>query len=134
MKQHLAALRFKAITWKRQSCSKRLLSRSRIVQLTPEDIKEVADNLNCFGVHPLAKSRFLKFKDNSVSEIQSAWFDLLHGSDEVKLRMNNCKSELFGFGKSAIQELLGYYDPDKYPLRNANVNSGLRFLGYDIND
>jgi hypothetical protein len=35
-------------------------------------------------------------------------------------------------GKAAIQETLGYYDPDKYPLRNANTNAGLRFLGYDV--
>jgi len=46
--------------------------------------------------------------------------------------MNNCASKLFGFGKSATQETLGYYDPDNFPLRNVNTDAGLRFLGYDV--
>jgi hypothetical protein len=99
------------------------------MQLTKSEVETVARHLNCFG-NRLALSRFLKGNDHDT--IRKSWSDLIHGSGEVKFRMNNCSSALFGFGKSAIQETLGYYDPAKYPLRNANTNAGLRFLGYNV--
>ncbi len=105
-------------------------SPAKIMHLTKAELRMVAESLNCFG-NRLALSRFLN--GNSPDMIRKSWSDLIHGSGEVKFRMNNCNSALFGFGKSAIQETLGYYDPDKYPLRNANTNAGLRFLGYNVN-
>ena len=95
------------------------------MRLTKSEVRVVAESLHCFG-NRLALSRFLK--GNGLDTIRRFWSDLIHGSGEQKFRMNNCNSALFGFGKSAIQETLGYYDPDKYPLRNANTNAGLRFL------
>jgi hypothetical protein len=44
--------------------------------------------------------------------------------------MTHCYERLVGFGQSATQELPGWFDPRKYPIRNANSNAGLRFLGY----
>jgi hypothetical protein len=99
------------------------------MQLTKSEVETVSKHLNCFG-NRLALSRFLK--GNDLDTIRESWSDLIHGSGEAKFRMNNCSSALFGFGKSAIQETLGYYDPAKYPLRNANTNAGLRFLGYNV--
>jgi hypothetical protein len=106
------------------------LAKSRIIQITSDQIASLAGRLNCFWVLPIAKAKFLN--NNDEQSIQKSWFDLIHGSDEVKLRMNNCAATLFGFGKSAIQETLGYYDPEHFPLRNVNTNAGLRFLGYDV--
>jgi hypothetical protein len=74
--------------------------------------------------------RFLN--GNDLDTIRRSWSGLIHGSGELKLRMNNCNSALFGFGKSAIQETLGYYNPGKFPLRNANKNAWPRFLGYNV--
>jgi hypothetical protein len=108
----------------------RYLSRSRVMQLTSAEIETIAGRLNCFGVNALAKAKFVNNNDRAT--VRKAWFDLIHGSGELKLRMNKCRTALFGFGKSAIQETLGYYDPDKYPLRNENTNAGLRFLGYNV--
>jgi hypothetical protein len=102
----------------------------KIMQISKAEVRMVAEKLNCFG-NRLALSRFLK--GNDLDTIRRSWSELIHGSGEVKFRMNNCNSALFGFGKSAIQETLGYYDPDKYPLRNTNTNAGLRFLGYNVN-
>jgi hypothetical protein len=105
------------------------LAPAKVLQITKNEVRMVAGSLNCFG-NRLALSRFLK--GNDLDAIRKSWSDLIHGSGELKLRMNNCNSALFGFGKSAIQETLGYYDPDKFPLRNANTNAGLRFLGYNV--
>ncbi|HEX4137934.1 MAG TPA: hypothetical protein VHY84_25215 [Bryobacteraceae bacterium] len=46
--------------------------------------------------------------------------------------MESCKAALHGFGRSAIQETMGYYFPTDFPLRNQNVNAGLRFFGYRV--
>lgn len=105
------------------------LTPAKVLLLTKGEVEAVAESLNCFG-NRLALSRFLK--GNNLDTTRKSWSDLIHGSGEVKFRMNNCSSSLFGFGKSAIQETLGYYDPGKYPLRNANTNAGLRFLGYNV--
>ncbi len=109
---------------------RRLLAKSKVPHLTATEIKAVAGSLNCFGVLELAKVRFLK--GNKADTIRKAWFELIHGSADLKLRMNRCREMLYGFGKSAIQETLGYYDPKKFPLRNENTNAGLRFLGYKV--
>lgn len=105
------------------------LAQPKFSQLTPDEVKMIAGELNCFG-NRLALSRFLK--GNDLDKIRKNWSHLVHGKDEVKLRMNNCHTALFGFGKAAIQETLGYYDPNQYPLRNENTNAGLRFLGYKV--
>jgi hypothetical protein len=105
------------------------LAATKVMRLSESEVRMMAKSLNCFG-NRLARSRFLK--GNDLNTVRKSWCDLIHGSGDVKFRMNNCHAALFGFGKSAIQETLGYYDPDKYPLRNANTNAGLRFLGYNV--
>jgi hypothetical protein len=108
----------------------RLLAGPKILHLTTTEIEAVARSLNCFGNLPLAKAKFLN--NNDPATVRKAWFELIHGTGDVKFRMNRCREMLFGFGKSAIQETLGYYYPDQYPLRNENTNAGLRFLGFRI--
>jgi hypothetical protein len=108
----------------------RLLAQPGISELTKAEIKEVAGSLNCFGNLALAKAKFLN--NNDPATIRKAWFELIHGTGEVKFRMNRCREMLYGFGKSAIQEMLGYYYPDRYPLCNENTNAGLRFLGFKL--
>jgi hypothetical protein len=50
---------------------------------------------------------------------------------QPRFRMHSA-SKLFGFGKSATLETLGYNHPDKFPLRNGNTNAGPRFLGHKV--
>lgn len=106
----------------------RYLAPEKVMHLTKSEVEMVARSLNCLGKRFVP--RFLK--RNNLDTVRESWYDLIHGSGDVKFRMNKCNAALFGFGKSAIQETLGYYDPSKYPLRNANTNAGLRFLGYNI--
>jgi len=75
---------------------------------------------------------FLNPMNNNLRSIRSAWKDLLHGKGLLEARMSECHRVLKRFGRSSIQELVGFFDPNQYPLRNSNSNAGLRFLGYDV--
>jgi hypothetical protein len=77
------------------------------------------------------RTRFLNPRNNRLSAVRAEWKFLLHGTDDpIEARMTRCNQRLFGFGQSAVQELPGWYEPKKYPIRNANSSAGLRFLGY----
>jgi hypothetical protein len=77
------------------------------------------------------RSRFLSQK-NSTATIRKAWNHLLYGSEPDTERMSMCASKLYSFKRSSVQELLGFYAPKKYPIRNATVNAGLRFFGFNV--
>ena len=111
---------------------KELLSKKNIEELDAKKIKQVADCLHCLNSMPIQKHKFINPKNNNIQTIKVAWKDLLYGEDALPIRMNRCKDRLKSFGRSSIQEILGNYDPEKYPIRNTNCNSGLRFFGYDV--
>jgi len=108
------------------------LAEPKVTQLTKDQVKEIAQRLNCFATNHLALFRFVSKIDRDLEAIRKHWSDLVHSEENIKIRMDNCHSALFGFGRAAIQETLGYFDPDQYPLRNETTNAGLRFLGYSI--
>lgn len=105
------------------------LSAEHIDKLTKEEVQETANRLQCMNDGRVL-TRFLA--NNSTPTVRSAWKELLHGSAPVTARMSLCAGKLYGFKRSSVQELLGFFAPDEYPLRNANVNAGLRFLGFDV--
>ncbi len=68
-----------------------------------------------------------------TKKIRKAWALLLHNDRTLPTdQMTACARSLFGFKRSSVQELLGWYRPKQFPLRNVNVDSGLRFLGYGV--
>jgi hypothetical protein len=107
------------------------LSRSRIGAIRRSDIENVVAGLNCMN-DGRQRSRFLDPSRNSTTVIRSAWAELLYGLDPDTERMSKCAVMLFGFKRSSVQELLGFYAPKKYPLRNATVNAGLRYFGFNV--
>jgi len=109
-----------------------LLQRDRIPQLSWEDARSVADRLHAMGARQLNKYKFLNGRNNSIETIRSAWADLLFGKDSEDRRIRSCDDRLRFFGISSIQELLGCFYPEQYPLRNSNSDSGLKFLGFDV--
>lgn len=111
---------------------KSLLSQNKIDKVDKKEIKQVVDRLNCMNSVPLAKSMFLNPKNNDVATIRRSWTNLLYGTAPLQSRMSDCKNSLKFFGRSSIHELLGYFEPTKYPLRNTNSSAGLRFFGYDV--
>lgn len=122
------------ITW-RQGSSRLIgkkLKKNNIKNLQWDEVAEVVGQLNCMTSLPLNKVRFLNPENNDIDTIRSAWSKLLYGDEELKIRMTLCKQALRYFGSSSVQELLGFFAPDEYPLRNSNSNAGLRFFGYDV--
>jgi len=110
----------------------KLLQRDRISELSWLDARSVADRLHAMGARQLNKYKFLNGTNNTIEAIRSAWTDLLFGRDSEDRRIRSCDERLRFFGMSSIQELLGCFYPDQYPLRNSNSDSGLKFLGFDV--
>jgi hypothetical protein len=108
------------------------LAITRITSISGNDVRDVVDCLHCMNAYPANKSKFLNDKKNDLSSIRNAWNNLLHGKEPLETRMTECHRTLRWFGRSSIQELVGFFYPDKYPLRNSNSNAGLRFFGYHL--
>lgn len=120
------------IIW-RQKSSKLVgnkLESNNITNLQMKDVEEIVGQLNCMKAVPLNKTLFLN--NNDIETVRSAWSDLLYGDDELQIRMARCKEKLKWFGSSGVQELLGFFDPEEYPIRNSLCNACLRFFGYDV--
>ena len=107
-----------------------LLAPHEIRNLSWDQIREVIDCLNCMNSFPINKTKFLN--NNDLNIILESWSNLIYGSDDLKIRMVDCKKALIYFGDSSIQELIAFYNPETYPIRNSNSNAGLRFFGYDV--
>ena len=111
----------------------RLLSPDNLKHLDRAGIAEVVGVLNCMNVDARVRERFLRSPKNTTKKIRKAWSLLLHNDLALPTdQMTVCARSLYGFKKSSVQELLGWYRPKQFPLRNVNVDSGLRFLGYDV--
>ena len=111
----------------------RLLNRESINSLSREGVREVAGCINAMN-HRLNKFKFLNPKNNSIVEIRKSWRHLLHGEGTEVMRITQCNSDLklYSFGTSSIQELLGWYYPEKYPLKNGNSDAGMLLFGFKV--
>ena len=77
------------------------------------------------------RNKFLNSQNNALRDVRTAWKRLLHQTSlPIEQRMTQCAERLVAFGPSAVQELVGWFAPTRYPLRNANADAGLRFLGF----
>jgi hypothetical protein len=136
---HAAAYKTWALTqqderWREtfSSLIRGLLAKDRIDTLTIEEAKKVVDCLNCMNARQLNKFKFLQPRNNDIGKIRSAWKELLFGGDSVEKRMQNCDASLHSFGPSSVQELLGWFFPEAFPIRNTNSDAGLRFFGFRV--
>lgn len=96
------------------------------------DVKDIANSLNCMNSFPINKAGFLNKSNNNLRNIKKGFIELIHGENDIKTRLHYCKNQIKFFGDSSVQELIGFYFPNKYPIRNGNSNAGLRYLGYDV--
>ena len=108
------------------------LAKARIASIDINDVENIVRCLNCMNAVPLNKTMFLNPRNNNLTSITNAWNILLHGEGPLEVRMSECHRALKRFGRSSIQELVGFFYPNQYPLRNRNSNAGLRFFGYKI--
>ena len=107
------------------------LSLKNINKINRNDLEEITKCFHCMNSMPINRTRFLNPLNNELKEIKKKFKILLHDNTfDLIERMKQAK--MIGFGKSAVQELLSLYFPEKHPVVNSNSNSGLKFFGYDI--
>lgn len=113
------------------------LSKNNISYITTEDARKVLNCLNCMTSRKSNISEFLDLRPNvgnDIISIRKFWNVLIHGENNIIERMHECEKNLRSFGTSATQELIAFYYPEEFPIRNTNVNSGLRLFGYKVSD
>ena len=110
-----------------------LLAPGRIDKLSWNDVKAVVMCLHCLASYPINRTKFLNSSNNSLKDIIACWKLLLHSGPITSQKINHVTSTLNNFGISSVQELIGWYYPDKYPLMNSNSDCGMRFFGYKVN-
>jgi hypothetical protein len=75
-------------------------------------------------------------KENPIQKIRVSLKYLLYSNDELDLRIHNlCVNpyyKLSQFKSSGTQEIIGWVNPKKYPLRNDKADEALKLLGYEI--
>ena len=110
----------------------KLLAPGNIDHLTWADVKEVVKCLHCLASYPINRTKFLNPSNNSLKDIIACWKLLLHSGQITSQKIDKVTSTLNNFGISSVQELIGWYYPDKYPLMNKNSDCGMRFFGYKV--
>lgn len=74
--------------------------------------------------------------ENDLSGVRRTISYLLFGSDDPVLRMYRCVNDpayrLRQFGRSAVQELLGWTNSEGIPICNSRTLRSLRWMGFDV--
>jgi hypothetical protein len=115
-----------------------LLSEKNIDTLSKEGARKIYANLHSGAMRT---RRFGADEDfitqNSIERIRSSLKYLLYSNDELDLRIHQlCEPKsplkLKQLKSSGSQELIGWVNPNKYPIRNDKADKALKFLGIDI--
>ncbi len=109
-----------------------LLAPDKIDHLSWKDAESVVMCLHCLRSYPINQKKFLNPKNNSLKDIRECWKTLLHTGPINKDKIDKVTSTLHNLGISSVQELIGWYYPEKYPLINNTSNIGMCFFGYDV--
>lgn len=118
----------------------KLLSEKHIDNLTTEEAKEIYGNLHSGAMRTRrfrADETFVK--ENSIQKIRTSLKYLLYSNDELDLRIHqlcddNSPYKLKQLKSSGAQELIGWVNPDKYPIRNDKADKALGLLGLQLDE
>ncbi|MCB0627978.1 MAG: phospholipase D family protein [Saprospiraceae bacterium] len=122
--------------------NKTLSSEQKIKNSSMDDIFQAIDvchsihsRLRFFdGGHDTLKKVFIK--KNELKQVQNVISYLLYGQDDYVTRMGNCIFDesyaVKEFGRSAIQELLGWVNKENIPICNGRTVKVLRYLGFNV--
>lgn len=108
-----------------------LLDEAAITSLTMPLARDVYSSLHS---SERAIQRFGRDKDfvaeNSIESIIASFSALLHGDERIEFRINSALTthKLKHFGPSGVQELNGWFHPQKYPVRNSLAEKALSLL------
>lgn len=115
-----------------------LLSNNHIDDLTEDEAKKIYANLHSGAMRTRRFGADEKFvSENSISQIRNSLKYLLYSNDELDLRIHqlcemNSPYKLKQLKSSGAQELIGWVNPDKYPIRNDKADDALRLLGIEL--
>lgn len=110
---------------------KKLTSRPRIMTISADEVRQVLDTFNCFGLGANMHGHASKFiEENSLDDIRSHWDNLLNSGDITAAKVKEC-CELNRCGDSSVSELIAWRFPDKYPIMNTCSKKGLWFFGIE---
>ena len=121
---------------------KRLASTEDIERASFEEIGDAVDVCHSFhdrqrffsGGHVTHLEEFKK--SNDLKQIKKVLGYLLYGKDDYITRMGNCifapEYKLNQFGRSGVQELLGWVNKEDIPICNSRTVKALRYLGYKV--
>jgi len=128
---------------KRYPTIKKVLgSPEAISQATAEDIAEALSTCHSFydrlrffkGGHDAHIKTFIE--GNDIEQIKKTLTYLLYGKDDPIKRMARCIFDSFyklnHFGRSNVQELLGWINDKNIPICNNRTLRALRWLGFDV--
>lgn len=124
----------KMFKWSKRASS--LLSKKHINKLNKDEAMEIFSILHSTGrpIQQFAADESFK-RNNRITKIRKAFHYLLYSDNEVTVRIDrlikrDSEYSLKFLGPSGVQELLGWVNPAKYPLRNQKADEAIKLLGY----
>ncbi len=116
----------------------KLLSLNNIDNLNKTEAKGIYANLHSGAMRTRRFGADEKFvTENTIQEIRRSLKYLLYSNDDLDLRIHqlcekNSPYKLKQLKSSGAQELIGWVNPNKYPIRNDKADEALKLLGIDI--
>lgn len=113
---------------------KEKLSLENIDKMTEEDFWNIYKKLRASNIWG-NKDWYIQnklLKPNGLDKIKEWLKGLLYGKETIDTRFDNFRNDVLWFWASALSELLNFFDPDTYCLRNDKPKSVLPFLGIDL--
>lgn len=117
-------------------------SKASIERATYDEIIEALSCENSFydrlrffpGGHDSHVQAFMEM--NPLPKVKSTLAFLLYGKEDAVSRMGRCifdpEYKLHHFGRSAVQELLGWINAENLPICNSRTLKSLRWLGFNV--
>lgn len=126
--------RWSDTAWRKTSMREvqRVLTKGQKAAVTRHEFAALLSHLNSMSSYQINLAKATSAENNSMKDIRHALALLGDKEKPVRLRLAEADRLLFGVSKSALQEIVGFNEPHKFPLRNRNTNAGLRFLGYQV--
>jgi len=114
------------------------LSRENIKKLNANELKLIYSKLHSGGERAKRFGADEKFiTENKIENIVNSLEYLLYSNDDIDIKISNLctdgtKYKLRQMKFSAIQELLGWVEPERYPIRNKKSDDALELIGFKI--
>ncbi|MFI0609494.1 MAG: McrB family protein [Anaerolineae bacterium] len=102
----------------------------RVLEENPDEFTAAAWQTILDNLHAAGRQKSNILKNNSIEEVRSALRALLFDeSTALSVRLERF-AQLKNVGPAISGELVGWFDPDRYPMHNGCDEAGLRYFGF----